>query len=158
MTASLQYPATDPDAALEFALTQLRNKFAERAAEHDRDGSFPIENFASLHEFGLLSLTVPRELGGGGANLAATARVIREVARAEPSTALVLIMQYLFHLGIVQGSRWPKRVREIVQLDAVRNGALINALRVEPELGTPAIKERLFEAKGMECIPSGASM
>jgi alkylation response protein AidB-like acyl-CoA dehydrogenase len=91
-----------------------------------------------LHEFGLLSLTVPCALGGGGANLATTARVVRAIAYAEPATALVLIMQYVFHLGIAQNLRWPERVREIVQRDAVANGALINALRVEPDLGTPA--------------------
>ena len=125
---------TDLDAALDV----LRTKFAERAEEHDRDGSFPFENFPLLHQFGLLSLTVPRELGGGGANLATTARVIRAIAHAEPATALVVIMQYLFHGGITQSTRWPQRVREIVQRDAVENGALINALRVEPELGTPA--------------------
>jgi alkylation response protein AidB-like acyl-CoA dehydrogenase len=123
---------------LDAALDVLRTKFAERAEEHDRDGSFPFENFALLHEFGLLSLTVPSESGGGGANLATTARVIRAIAYAEPATALVVIMQYLFHIGIVENSRWPQRVREIVQRDAVENGALINALRVEPELGTPA--------------------
>jgi alkylation response protein AidB-like acyl-CoA dehydrogenase len=116
----------------------LRTRFAERAEEHDRDGSFPFENLALLQEFGLLSLTVPREVGGGGASLATTASVIRAIAHAEPATALVVIMQYSFHLGIVQNSRWPRRVREMVQQDAVQNGALINALRVEPELGTPA--------------------
>jgi alkylation response protein AidB-like acyl-CoA dehydrogenase len=128
----------DPAATLDAALDLLRTKFAERAEEHDRDGSFPFENFPLLHKFGLLSLTVPREAGGGGANLATTARVSRAIAYAEPATALVVIMQYVFQLGIVQNSRWPRRVREIVQRDAVENGALINALRVEPELGTPA--------------------
>jgi alkylation response protein AidB-like acyl-CoA dehydrogenase len=128
----------DQAATLGAALDLLRNKFAERAAEHDRDGSFPFKNFGVLHEFGLLSLTVPREVGGGGANLATTARVVRAIAYAEPATALVVIMQYLFHIGITQSSCWPERVREMVQRDAVENGALINALRVEPELGTPA--------------------
>jgi alkylation response protein AidB-like acyl-CoA dehydrogenase len=125
-------------ADLDAALEVLQTKLAERAAEHDREGSFPLENFNLLHELGLLSLTVPCSIGGGGANLATTARVVRAIAYAEPATALVLIMQYLFHFGIVQNSRWPRRVREIVQRDAVENGALINALRVEPELGTPA--------------------
>src|ERR1700678_2980716 len=138
MTGSVKQQRLESSADLNAVLDLLRTKFAERAEEHDRDGSFPIENFASLREFGLLSLTVPRESGGGGANLATIACVIRAIACAEPATALVLIMQYMFHLGIVQNSRWPRRVRELVQRDAVENGALINALRVEPELGTPA--------------------
>ena len=138
MTGAIKQLLPETIAELDTALDLLRTKFAERAEEHDRDGSFPFENFPLLHEFGLLSLTIPRDAGGGGASLATTARVTRAIAHAEPATALVVIMQYLFHLGIVQGSRWPQRVREIVQRDAVENGALINALRVEPELGTPA--------------------
>ena len=75
-------------------LDRLCATFAQRAAEHDRDGSFPFENFDLLHDRGLLSLTVPRDLGGAGANLGTVARVVRHVAYAEPATALVLIMQY----------------------------------------------------------------
>jgi alkylation response protein AidB-like acyl-CoA dehydrogenase len=36
------------------------------------------------------------------------------------------------------GSRWPEALRQSVLRSVVRDGALINALRVEPELGTPA--------------------
>src|ERR1700733_806354 len=101
-------------ADLDAALEVLPTKFAERAAEHDRVGSFPFENFDLLHEFRLLSLTVPCEFSGGGANRAPPARVIRAVAYADPSTALVLTMQYVYQLGITQSTRWPRRVREIV--------------------------------------------
>jgi alkylation response protein AidB-like acyl-CoA dehydrogenase len=138
MTASLRQRPPESSTDLSTVLDVLRSKFAERAEEHDRDGSFPFENFPLLHEFGLLSLTLPRDVGGGGANLGTAARVIRAIAYAEPATALVVTMQYFFHLGIIESSRWPLRVREMVQRDAVETGALINALRVEPELGTPA--------------------
>ncbi|MGY3289919.1 alkylation response protein AidB-like acyl-CoA dehydrogenase [Bradyrhizobium sp. LM3.6] len=37
----------------------LAGAFAARAAEHDRTGSFPFENFRELSDAGLLSLTVP---------------------------------------------------------------------------------------------------
>jgi alkylation response protein AidB-like acyl-CoA dehydrogenase len=106
------------------------------AAAHDRDGSFPFENFDLLHRHGLLALTVPAERGGGGADLATASRVVRAVARGEASTALVLAMQYLAHRLVV--SAWPAEIGDVLAADAVRSGALINALRVEPELGTPA--------------------
>jgi alkylation response protein AidB-like acyl-CoA dehydrogenase len=141
---------------LDVAIDVLQTKFAERAAEHDRDGSFPVENFDLLREFGLLSLTVPCEFGGGGADLATTARVVRAVAYAEPSTALVLTMQYAHQVGITQSTRWPRRVREIVQRDAVENGAMINALRVEPELGTPA--RGGLPATLARCVPGAWSI
>ena len=44
----------------------LAEGFAARAAEHDRAGSFPFENFRELSEAGLLSLMVPAVHGGGG--------------------------------------------------------------------------------------------
>ncbi|KAB1067913.1 acyl-CoA dehydrogenase family protein, partial [Methylobacterium planeticum] len=47
----------------------LAEGFAARAAEHDRSGAFPHANFAALGEAGLLGLTVPSRLGGGGAGL-----------------------------------------------------------------------------------------
>jgi len=40
---------------------------AEYAAQHDRDGSFPVEGLAVLAENGYLALVVPSALGGAGA-------------------------------------------------------------------------------------------
>ena len=80
MTGSLKQQRPESSTDLNTVLDLLRSKFAERAEEHDRDGSFPFENFALLHEFGLLSLTIPRDVGGGGANLATIACVIRAIA------------------------------------------------------------------------------
>ena len=119
-------------------LAELTAQFAASAARHDREASFPHENFERLHELGLLALTVPRALGGLGANLEQTARVVAAVARGEPSTALVLTMQYLHHASGKHATRWPRHLLEQVAREAVEEGALINALRVEPELGTPA--------------------
>ena len=141
-TSVLRLPVIDPVHQLdspEFAalLESLSAEFAATAEQHDRDASFPHRNFERLHELGLLGLTVPRALGGLGANLAQTARVVAAVARGEPSTALVLTMQYLHHASGRQ-SKWPPHLLQRVVEETLRDGALINALRVEPELGTPA--------------------
>lgn len=142
MTSVLRLPTAEHSHQLdspEFAalLDTLTAEFAATAEQHDRDGSFPHRNFERLHELGLLGLTVPRALGGLGANLAQTTRVIAAVARGEPSTALVLTMQYLHHASGRQ-TKWPQHLLHRVVEDTLRDGALINALRVEPELGTPA--------------------
>jgi alkylation response protein AidB-like acyl-CoA dehydrogenase len=39
-------------------------KFAPRAAEHDRDASFPTANYRDLRASGLLAICVPRSMGG----------------------------------------------------------------------------------------------
>jgi len=117
-------------------LPLLTAQFAARAADHDREGSFPFENFAALHAHGLLALTIPAAAGGGQADLATASRVVRAVAYGEPSTALVLVMQYLSHRAVL--ATWQPELRDRIRRDAVEHGTLINALRVEPELGTPA--------------------
>ena len=126
------------DLNLDAILPGLTERFAATAALHDRDSSFPFENFAALHEAGLLTLTTPKALGGHGADLPTTLKVIQAVARGEPATALILSMQYLFHASLETRGGWPEHLKRLVADDAHRNGGLINALRVEPELGTPA--------------------
>lgn len=126
---------THPGALEAARLEPLVERLARGAAAADESGRFPAGNLAVLHEAGLLALTVPRTYGGAGAGLAAAARVVRAVARGEPATALVLAMQYVQH-GAARG--WPEAQYARLARAAVQDGALINVLRVEPELGTPA--------------------
>lgn len=118
------------------AASLLSVRFAETAAYYDERASFPFDNIRLIHEAGLSALTAPAEFGGGGAGLAEAAEVIRLIARGEPSTALILIMQYI-NLAIIPTGRWPKQLAHRVLNEAVSRGALINAFRVEPDLGTP---------------------
>ena len=116
----------------------LAEGFAGRAAEHDRDASFPFENFRELSEAGRLSLTVPAVHGGAGAGARDAARVIGIIGKADPSTALVLSMHYINHLVMARSPTWPARLSRKHARESVEGLALINALRVEPELGSPA--------------------
>ena len=116
----------------------LASEFAARAAQHDRDASFPHENFKELAEAGLLALTVPTALGGHGAGALDTARILGIFGKADPSTALVLSMHYIQHLVMARSTRWPGRLSRKLAREAVDGVALINALRVEPDLGSPA--------------------
>jgi len=128
---------TIDDQTLSAALPVLTSEFAARAPDYDRDGSFPFENFRRLQEFGLLSLTVAKEFGGAEASLTTQRRVIEAVGKGDASTALVLTMQYGFQEMVAHQPGWPAHLREIISRDAVANGALINGLGVEPDLGTP---------------------
>ena len=118
--------------------SNLAVRFAERAAEHDRDASFPFENFAELSQAGLLSLSVPAALGGAGACARTIARVLRVLGKADPSTALVLSMHYIQHFVMARSAQWPAHLVRKLARESVEGVALINALRVEPELGSPA--------------------
>lgn len=71
---------------------RLADEFAERAAEHDRDGSFPFENYERMREEGYLGLTVPEELGGMGAGLHDLILAQERLAAGDGSTALAVSM------------------------------------------------------------------
>lgn len=43
---------------------RLAGDFATRAAQHDRETSLPLENYAALKRAGLYGLTVPKEKEG----------------------------------------------------------------------------------------------
>jgi alkylation response protein AidB-like acyl-CoA dehydrogenase len=132
-------PAIPPSEAEIVALaTRLAGRFAERAAGHDQDASFPFENFTELSQAGLLALTVPAALGGAGAGALTIARVLRIFGKADPSTALVLSMHYIQHFVMARSTHWPARLVRKLAKESVEGVALINALRVEPELGSPA--------------------
>ena len=116
----------------------LAADFATRAALHDREGSFPFENFDALHRAGLLNLVVPTELGGLGGGLRDIVEVTSTVAGGDASTALVLLMHYLQLAGLLRSPRIAAAIRERILSEGQSGTALVNAMRVEPELGTPA--------------------
>jgi len=76
------------------AIRGLADRFRGRAAAHDREASFPVENFAELREAGLLTLTMPEEDGGRGLWWGDRYReyyqLLEELARIDCSTAQLL--------------------------------------------------------------------
>ncbi len=48
------------------ATTLAADRFAPRAADYDREARFPVEDFADLHEAGLLGAAIPLNWGGLG--------------------------------------------------------------------------------------------
>jgi alkylation response protein AidB-like acyl-CoA dehydrogenase len=116
----------------------LAAEFAPLGAVHDRDASFPFDTLARLHQENLLGLTVAKEFGGGGAGLLRCVSLVGTIGEGCPSTALVLAMQLIHQKSIALSPHWPDDLRAQVGRDAAENGALINALRVEPSLGSPS--------------------
>lgn len=110
----------------------LAASFALRAGEHDRAGSFPFDNFRALHRAGLLTATAPDGADGG---LQRACELVSAIAEGCASTALVFGMELI---TLKLSARWPEAPRRKVLDSAHATGALINALRVEPALGTPA--------------------
>lgn len=121
---------------LRVRLDALCREFAATAAEHDRTGAAPAGNLARIAEAGLLRLVIPQSAGGLGLGLAVAAEVIGRLAEAEPASALILAMHFLQH-GTVEKRGFSANIIARIRDDAMSGISLINALRVEPELGTP---------------------
>jgi alkylation response protein AidB-like acyl-CoA dehydrogenase len=129
-------PATAPPPYAPERLAGVTAALAARADDHDRDGSFPFEGVAAVHAAGLLTATVGPGFGGAGAGLTDTVRILRALGGGDPSVALVTAMTLFTHAGQTRGGAWPERIYR--DLLATPGPALVNALRVEPDLGTPA--------------------
>lgn len=112
--------------------------FAARAALHDREASFPFENFEELRAAGFMRLTVPRSHGGYEAPLTTFLRVQEELARGDGSTALAFMM----HAKLF-GAQRESRTYSDAWFDefcrgAVEEGWLCNTVATEEGLGSPA--------------------
>ena len=127
-----------PNPAALFRARELAASFRARAAALDLSGDFPAENIADLHEAGLLGLTMAKSAGGESASLALARQVVSTIATGDPSTALIVSMHYINHASIRLQDRWPATVAERLTRDNRQRPALINALQVEPEAGSPS--------------------
>ena len=86
------------------ALARVIDKVvAPGAAEVDGAGIFPRRQIEALADAGLLGLTVPAELSGGGEGLRAASYVARELGAVCGSTAMVVTMHYAATAALVAG-------------------------------------------------------
>lgn len=118
-------------------LAEAAAALAARAGEHDRDASFPHEGVAAVHAAGLLTATAGRRYGGPGGGLADTVRILRSLGGGDPAVALVTSMTLFAHAAQARAPHWPQDTYGELLAESARRPALVNALRVEPDLGSP---------------------
>jgi alkylation response protein AidB-like acyl-CoA dehydrogenase len=119
-------------------LGEVTAALAARAEAHDRAGSFPAEGIAAVQAAGLLTATVAARYGGPGAGVAQTVAILRALGRGDPSVALISAMTMFLHASQANELTWPDALYAEALAESAQRPVLINALRVEPELGTPA--------------------
>jgi alkylation response protein AidB-like acyl-CoA dehydrogenase len=120
------------------ALDAVTEALAARAEDNDRSGAFPAEGIAQGHAAGLLTATVGTRYGGPGGGLADTVAILRALGQGDPSVALISSMTLIAHALQDRRPTWPDGVYAQAVAESADRPVLINALRVEPELGTPA--------------------
>jgi alkylation response protein AidB-like acyl-CoA dehydrogenase len=96
---------------------------APRAAQHDRDATFPIENFRDMHGVGLLGICIPKEDGGRGAGFRTYCLAAAELGRACGSTALSFNMH-------VCSTLWSGALSDDLDMSAAARAAHVARRRV----------------------------
>ncbi|NQW18024.1 MAG: acyl-CoA/acyl-ACP dehydrogenase [Chloroflexi bacterium] len=77
----------------------MLGRFLTRSSEYDRENKFFFEDLEEFKEAGYLKLAVPKELGGGGLNLAEMSKETGRLGKYAPATALALNM-HVYWTGI----------------------------------------------------------
>jgi alkylation response protein AidB-like acyl-CoA dehydrogenase len=103
---------------------RLADDFATRADEHDRDNSFPFENFEKLKHENYIALPIAEELGGLGGSLLDFVQCQERLAQGCGSTALAVNM-HLFALGSMMESIGPTDMQAKLMASMLVQGKLI---------------------------------
>ena len=117
-------------------INELGPKFAERAPKHDREASFPTENYNDLREAGFLKLVIPAEFGGHGFTLGEYAVIGAEIGKYCGATALTFNMhtssmmwlRFMYEMdNLTDAERTAfKRMRELQFAKVVNDGAIFS--------------------------------
>lgn len=106
LALNLRQPAVEVEHGIVFDGTpqqraaQLCAYLAETAVERDVAGGTPYAQRQAVRDSGLLSLWIPQQWGGLGANWAQTYQIIRQIARVDSSIAQVFAFQFLMLASI----------------------------------------------------------
>jgi alkylation response protein AidB-like acyl-CoA dehydrogenase len=116
----------------------LADRFAERAAVIDRDGTFPYDNFAELKQAGYLALTIPEKYGGKEISLYELVVLQERLGQGDAATALSVgwHLSVLMELSVRQP--WAEHTFEKLCQEIVQSKRLINRAATEPVTGSPA--------------------
>src|SRR5918911_759092 len=114
----------------------------ERQHRHDRDASFPFDDYVDLHSEGLLGLCVPECYGGLGADYETYCLLAEQLAQGNASTALTFNMHCLTMLmmGSIAANmamspaarERHERLRAVKYREVVEDGAFYGQPHSEP--------------------------
>ena len=111
---------------------------ALQADAHDRANTFPHDTFQELRDAGYLAMTVPVEFGGPGATPLEVMLSQEELAKGSGAVALGATMHLGAMGGLADSRSWPTALLDRIFHEVLTEGALINGLASEPDLGSPS--------------------
>ncbi|RED51748.1 acyl-CoA dehydrogenase family protein [Cohnella lupini] len=133
-----QYIRNEQESARAGKVEELAARFATRASKHDREGSFPFDNFADLKEAGYLKLTVPRQFGGDEISLYELVLLQERLAYGDGSTALAVGWHVGHILHLRTTGKWPQDLWADLCRSVAEDGTMINTFASEAATGSPS--------------------
>lgn len=141
--------------ATEEVVRNLVRQFAQTAAARDAAGGTPKVERDALRSSGLLSLSIPGEFGGQGANWTDTLETVRQFARVDSSIAHVYAFQHLLLATVrlfARRDQWQPWYEQTVQ----NNWFWGNALNPLDKRTTVRRVDGGYEFSGTKSFCSGA--
>ncbi|MFC5530661.1 acyl-CoA dehydrogenase family protein [Cohnella yongneupensis] len=133
-----QYIRNEQERERAASVEALAERFAARAPKHDREGSFPFDNFADMRDAGYLKLTVPRQFGGDEISLYEMVQLQERLAYGDGSTALAVGWHVGQVLHLRTCGKWPEELFAELCRAIVHDGAMINTFASEAASGSPS--------------------
>jgi alkylation response protein AidB-like acyl-CoA dehydrogenase len=148
----MEFHITEQQRDLQQRARCLADDFATRAAQHDREASDPLENYAALRDAGFYGLNVPVELGGAGIGLLGWSLAAEELAQGCASTALSFNMHLSVVGPLMESPLVSRAIKERLAKMVVQEGKLIGGNFSEPTtsglVGTPVPLTRARRVDG----------
>jgi butyryl-CoA dehydrogenase len=121
------------DTLRDFAAKRL----APRAAEWDRDATFPREALAELAALGTFGIAVPDNYGGAGMDYTALAVALEEIAAGDGATSTIISVNNCPVCSILM--TWASEAQKQQYLVPLARGTMLGAFCLtEPQVGSDA--------------------
>ncbi|WP_054950804.1 acyl-CoA dehydrogenase family protein [Numidum massiliense] len=132
------FTRTEEERARLSLVRDLSRQFAQTAAKHDRERSFPHEHITALRRAGYVAWTTPKAYGGKEISLYEMLLHQEQLARGDGSTGLAIGWHVGIMLNLRESGFFPQDIFAEVCRSVVAEGALINSCASEPATGSPS--------------------
>lgn len=134
-----------------------QKELAPKAAEIDRNATFPRDGLKKLAEVGLMGMSVPLDFGGSKSDTLSSLLAIEEIAKACPSTAEILASHVDASAAIAAGGSEDVKKRH---LSPLASGEKLGAFAAaEPGCGcNPMYVETSARADGDHYVVNGSKV
>ena len=115
----------------------VANEIAPKAAQWDRDGTFPADALKGLAQLGCYGVAVPEQWGGAGLNYVSLALILEEVAAGDGATSTVISVNNCPVCSIMMA--WANDTQKQRWLVPLARGEMLGAFCLtEPHVGSEA--------------------